>query len=61
MSKLWEVSLNEGNGTSGANGGSWIPVIIAVPCVVLAGGVGGYFYFKKKKAGKPATKETSAE
>ncbi len=63
MSKLWEVSLNENNGAAGSgNGGSWVPVIIAIPCVlVAAGGVGGYFYYKKKKvaAGAVDAKDTA--
>ena len=56
LSKIWEVGLNETEETEleGGNDNSnpWLPLIIAIPSVIVVAGasVGGFFFYKKKKA-----------
>ena len=52
MDKLWEVSLNETDGTAaGESNGNTLVIVISICAVVAVGGAGAYlFYFKKKKA-----------
>ena len=47
MSKIWEVGLNETEG-SGASGGNGMTVVIVVAALVVAGGAGAGVYFVLK-------------